>query len=98
MSLLLDYPDIAKQWNIEKNKDLDISSFKPFSGKKVWWQCPKHPTHEYEAAISDRTNSIKPTGCPFCNSKKSQLIDILNNNIDFVYYDLIKEEKTYEIT
>ena len=28
---------------------------------------------------------------------EEKLIDILNNNIDFVYYDLIKEEKTYEI-
>lgn len=29
---------------------------------------------------------------------EEKLIDILNNNINFVYYDLIKEEKTYEIT
>jgi hypothetical protein len=28
---------------------------------------------------------------------EEKLINILNNNIDFVYYDLIKEEKTYEI-
>jgi superfamily II DNA or RNA helicase len=37
------------------------------SRKKVWWQCPKGPDHEWQAAVCDRTRGDGATGCPYCN-------------------------------
>ena len=33
------FPDIAKQWNYEKNGDLKPTQVTYGSGKKVWWKC-----------------------------------------------------------
>jgi len=55
------YPDIAKQWDYEKNNPLLPSQVNPESPKKVWWICPKG--HEWEAQINNR---ITGSGCPVC--------------------------------
>ena len=44
-----------------------------------------------------RESRLNNTKYYYDTNALEKLIDILNNNIDFVYYDLIKEEKTYEI-
>ena len=58
-------PILAQEWNYEKNIDLNPDSFKPNSGKNVWWKCSKG--HEWQARIADRTNG---RGCPYCAGKK----------------------------
>ena len=45
-------PQLAKEWNYEKNVGLLPKDFLPNSNKKVWWVCKKG--HEYEAPICDR--------------------------------------------
>ena len=40
--LLTVYPELAKEWNYEKNDDLMPSSVLPGSHKKVWWKCSKN--------------------------------------------------------
>ena len=65
------FPEIAKEWNKEKNGALSPDSVKPFSHRKVWWICPKG--HNYETAISDRTNNYgnsKGNGCPYCSGRR----------------------------
>ncbi len=63
------YPDIAKEWDYDKNHNLTPDMFKPFSHQKVWWKCPKG--HSYERAISDRiTGMDKGNGCPYCSGRK----------------------------
>lgn len=57
-------PDIAKEWNYEKNGELKPTEFSVGSGKKVWWICPKG--HEYQATILHRTYG-DGTNCPKCN-------------------------------
>ncbi|MBE6141340.1 MAG: hypothetical protein E7175_00595 [Erysipelotrichaceae bacterium] len=57
-------PEIAKQWNYEKNGDLNPSDFMVSSKAKVWWICEKG--HEWEAYIYQRHKS----GCPICSNKK----------------------------
>ncbi len=59
------YPDIAKEWNYEKNKNLKPNMFMPSSNFKVWWICSKG--HEYEARINNR---IRGNSCPYCCGKK----------------------------
>lgn len=59
------YPDIAKEWNYEKNGDLKPEDFVCGSNKKVWWICEKK--HEWQAAISKRNNGTK---CPYCSNMK----------------------------
>lgn len=66
------YPEIAKEWDYEKNHELTPDSVKPFSHKKVWWKCING--HSYERAISDRISNIKTgkgNGCPYCSGKKT---------------------------
>jgi hypothetical protein len=52
-----------KEWHPTKNTVLP-SNVTAGSGKKVWWQCGRAPTHEWESTISNRT--LRGTGCPFC--------------------------------
>lgn len=59
------YPDIAREWDYEKNKNLKPDMFMPSSNFKVWWICPKG--HEYEAIINNRTNG---NSCPYCCGKR----------------------------
>ncbi|MBQ8741895.1 MAG: zinc-ribbon domain-containing protein [Clostridia bacterium] len=76
-------PDLAKQWNFEKNHPLLPSQIKPRSGKKVWWICDKG--HEYEDTVTHRTGG---RGCPYCSNKR-----VLKGYNDFetVYPEFAKE-------
>ncbi len=60
------YPDIAAEWNYEKNGDLLPSLVAASSGKKVWWKC-KTCGHEWKAVVSSRSSG---RGCPECGKKK----------------------------
>ncbi len=60
------FPDIACEWNTEKNGKLTPDNVTCKSGKKVWWICRTCGT-EWEAVISHRTNG---TGCPNCAGEK----------------------------
>ena len=46
-------PELAKEWNPTKNKNLTAEMITHKSGKKVWWQCSDN--HEWQATVSDRT-------------------------------------------
>lgn len=58
------FPDIAAQWNREKNGDKVPEQFLPMSACKVWWKCQKG--HEWKSAISSRTAG---SGCPYCSKR-----------------------------
>lgn len=58
------YPEVAKEWNYEKNGELKPESFLPKSGIKVWWRC-SICGNEWETAIRNRTNGH---GCPHYRS------------------------------
>ena len=61
------YPDIAKEWDYEKNKDLLPSQVSPHSDKKVWWVCPKG--HHYDMMINARTGK-QANKCPVCRGRR----------------------------
>lgn len=61
------FPDIAAEWDYEKNGELKPDTVSYGSNHKVWWICPKK--HHYQAWITDRTGKRK-TGCPYCAGKR----------------------------
>ena len=63
-SILFSNPEIAKEWNYEKNGKLKPEYFSTNSEKKVWWKCNKG--HEWQATIANRNNG---RGCPYCSGR-----------------------------
>ena len=68
------YPQIAQEFNEEKNSEIDVELIGARSHKKIWWQCAKG--HDFKAAISNRTQPNKPGNCPICSGRT---IDKTNN-------------------
>ncbi len=64
-SVLLSNPEIAQEWNYERNGSLKPEHFAPNSNKKVWWKCGSG--HEWQATIVNRNKGRK---CPYCSGKK----------------------------
>lgn len=62
------YPHLEKEWHCQKNGALNPLTLGRSSNKKVWWVCSQG--HEWQTAISHRTDSKKPTGCPYCKNQK----------------------------
>lgn len=60
------FPNIAAQWDKEKNGSLSPSSVSPFSNYHVWWLCEKK--HSYRATVSSRTSQA--SDCPYCRNRK----------------------------
>ena len=58
------YPEIAKEWNIQKNGNINPKEITPGCSLKFWWKCLKNPLHEWEAKVCNRTGNN--TGCPYC--------------------------------
>ena len=65
--LVSQFPQIAAEWDYERNGALNPSKISFGSNKKVWWVCKNG--HHYEAWITDRTGK-KKTGCPYCAGKR----------------------------
>ena len=63
--LAANYPEIAKQWNYDKNGALTPWDVTIGSSRKVWWKCSLG--HEWEAVIFTRT--LKSVGCPYCKGR-----------------------------
>ncbi len=57
-------PELAKEWNYDKNNGLGPADFMFGSNKKVWWKCSEG--HEWLASISNRK---KDRGCPYCSNR-----------------------------
>lgn len=59
--LALKNPDLATEWNYEKNETLTPFDVTPSDATKVWWlgKCG----HEWEATVGSRSRG---NGCPFC--------------------------------
>ena len=60
------YPNITKEWDIEKNFPLKPSDVHPGSGKKVWWKCSKCG-HLW---LKEIRQMLKYNKCPSCSKKQ----------------------------
>lgn len=61
------YPNLAKEWNYEKNGELTPYDVTTGSSKKVWWICAKG--HTYAQLIIKRTK--RGYSCPYCSDHKA---------------------------
>jgi len=57
------HPELALEWDHDKNGKLSPKEVTYGSGQKVWWICPQG--HEFEATILHRSHG---TNCPDCHS------------------------------
>ena len=62
---IIDNKELMKEWDWEKNNDLNPSQLTYGSEKKAWWICSLN--HSYESSI---VNKVKSKGCPYCNNKR----------------------------
>lgn len=60
------YPQLAKEWNYEKNGKLQPQDCIVGSSRRVWWKCEKG--HEWRASIAGRTTGGR--GCPVCAGRR----------------------------
>ena len=62
------FPEIAFEWDYEKNQPKRPEEFTQGSTKKVWWKCSKG--HSWDAVIHSRTGNGR--GCPQCTNQSSR--------------------------
>ena len=58
-------PQLAQEWNYEKNGSLKPTDVTSGSHKIVWWKCSKG--HEWEESVKDRSSRNE---CPYCSNKR----------------------------
>lgn len=62
-SLYEEFPELAKEWNYERNGNLTPETISSHYSKRVWWKCAKQ--HEWITTIESR--AIRHTNCPRCS-------------------------------
>ena len=60
------YPEIAAQWDGEKNGNLTPQRVSPYSNRTAWWRCDRG--HSYQAAVAHRTSAS--SDCPYCTGRR----------------------------
>ena len=60
-------PNLAREWDYERNKPLTPADIETGSDKKVWWQCPQG--HKYRESPSSRY--MFENSCPICYESKT---------------------------
>ncbi len=66
-SLIVNYPDLVREWHLLRNGNLNPQDFSYGSRRKVWWKCIRC-NGEWKAYISNRT--IHSQGCLYCSGRK----------------------------
>ncbi|MGN0770219.1 MAG: zinc-ribbon domain-containing protein [Christensenellales bacterium] len=62
--LMSHYPDIAAEWDYDRNAPLLPQNVISSSQIRVWWKCKKG--HSYKSAVVSRAAG---TGCPYCANR-----------------------------
>ena len=62
-------PEIASEWNYEKNSGRGPTDVSATTPRKAWWRCSQDARHEWQANIESRVRGGR--GCPICSNKKT---------------------------
>lgn len=65
--LLSQFPEVASEWNYEKNSPLTPNKIGRASKCKVWWTCKNG--HDFEQHVDKRT--LRGYNCPICSGHKT---------------------------
>jgi hypothetical protein len=76
------HPELAQEWDQDRNGSLKPSDVRPGSSRKVWWKCSLG--HQWQAAIGSRTAG---RGCPVCANR----VVHTDNNLATLFPELAKE-------
>jgi hypothetical protein len=60
------HPALVREWHTTRNGTHRSSHFTAGSTTVVWWQCPRNPTHIYQASVRARARKRSPATCPDC--------------------------------
>lgn len=60
------FPELALEWDHEKNGRLTPQQVTASSNRKVWWRC--RLGHSYPTVVASRV--ARSTGCPYCTNRK----------------------------
>jgi len=85
-SLLERYPNVAKEWDYDKNYPLKPNNVSYGTTFKAHWICPKG--HRYLMQINNRTSS-QASECPYCSPAGNKVWE--GNCLSTVCPDLAKE-------
>ena len=77
------HPNLAEQWDFEKNVPLKPEDVTLGSGQKVWWNCEKG--HSWLSPISTRVNGSR---CLYCPGGREASPD---NNLAILYPEVASE-------
>ncbi len=69
-SLLDNHPELAEEWDYEKNGNIKPEDVMSYSNINYWWKCP-FGHDSYQATPNNR---LKPSGCPACKKDKQTSI------------------------
>ena len=61
-------PELARQWDAERNAPLTPQQVTAGTRRKVWWKCAKG--HSWQASVASRVS--QKTDCPVCGGKEVQ--------------------------
>ena len=86
------HPEIAKEWDYERNAPLAPNQVLAGSNKRVWWIC-SHCGHKWKTAVYHR--AIKGTGCTNCYYSKRKNFTT-HNNLTVTHPDLVKDWHPYK--
>lgn len=95
-SLLDKYPDLALEWDCEKNGDITPNSIPSGSHLLAYWSCPTCG-RSYQMRICNRTapsKHKKTQTCPICLGR---VIIPGYNSLQAKYPDIVKNEWDYEL-
>lgn len=67
-NLMALYPEVAQEWNHERNMDKP-TEYSPRSHVSKWWRCHKDKSHEWKDTINNRTKPAS-SQCIHCTSPK----------------------------
>jgi len=93
-SLEYNYPELANEWNTNKNGDLKPSEVSTKSNRNIWWICSINHNHQWDTIIYSRTDPDHPTGCPFCRKKTEG--DLLKWLIEQLPDHTIEPQQTFD--
>ncbi len=59
-------PDLVKEWDYKKNKDISPNQVSYSSSHKYWWICPEG----HESYMASPSHRVSGTSCPICGDKR----------------------------
>ena len=84
-NLAVKFPELAAEFNLEKNFPVTPYDLTPMANKKFWWKCVEG--HEWFVALNARNRSGKISGCPYCVGVKATY----DNNLTVTHPEVAKE-------